>query len=213
MAAQITSEIDFICALDSIEKQASTLDVAHVRYLFGAVIRQIKLDAAEHLRDCYYGLKESPEHYSVALSLTIYALSFAGCQEYMQQLSDYEKTETCYETDVSIPRFILRELLANTAKELSDKDASDLVSHFAKLELHEHPDQFRRADQSHTEFASVLQVFIRAEQAELLKPGESELPKLRDWLSQLGRKDLITRFLDDYFPARTIALKVQNIQG
>ena len=211
MAAQITSEVDFIHALDNIEKQADNLDLAHVRYLFGAVIPQVKLDAAEHLRDCYYCLKESPEHYSVALSLTIYAISFAGCQQYMQQLLDYEKAETCYETEVSIPRFILRELLANIAKELSKDDAVDLVSHFAKLELHEHPDRFRLADQS--QFASVLQMFVRAEQAELLKPRERELPKLREWLEQLKIKDLITRFLDDYFPTRTIALKVQNIQG
>ena len=211
MAAQITSEIDFIRALDNIEKQADNLDLTHVRYLFGAVIPQVKLDAAKHLCDCYYCLKESPEHYSVALSLTIYALSFAGCQQYMQQLSDYEKAESCYETEVSIPRFILRELLANIAKELRKDDANDLVSHFAKLELHEHPDRFRLADQS--QFASVLQMFVRAEQAELLKPRERELPKLREWLEQLKIKDLITRFLDDYFPTRTIALKVQNIQG
>jgi len=210
MAGQIISEGDFVSALDSIEIQADRLDLAHVQYLFGAVLPQSNIDRAEHMRDYYHLLKHS-EHCSTALSLTVYVLRVVGLQgPGYEQLLEYEKAETRYESDVSLPRFILRELLANIAKELSYKQASELVDYFAKLELNMHPDRLNVAN---FEFARLLEVFTLAEEEELLKPEVKELPKLCEWLDHLGRRDLITQFLDQYDPAKRIVLNVQDSQG
>ena len=213
MAGQIVSEADFVRALDSIEREADWLDLAHVRYLFGAVLPQSKVDRAEHLRTYYHDLKHS-EHFSTALSLTVRALNIPGLQGQKHGwLLKYEEAEKLYESDVSLPRFIFRELLANIAKELSDEQASDLVDCFARLELHLNPDGPYLPNSPNVGFAKLLKVFIRAEQEELLKPEVKELPTLRKWLDHLGRKDLIARLLDQYDPARRIVLSVQDIQG
>lgn len=210
MAGQIVSEAEFVRALDNLEKQADRLDSAHFRYLLGAVLPQSKVGRAEHMRDYYHLLKHS-EHCSTALSLTVYVLRVVGLQgPGYERLLEYEKAETRYESDVSLPRFILRELLANIAKELSDKQASELVDYFAKLELNMHPDRLNVAN---FEFAKLLQVFTLAEEEELLKPEVKELPKLCEWLEHLGRRDLITESLDKYHPTRRIVLNVQDVQG
>ena len=125
----------------------------------------------------------------------------------------YEKHEKLYESDVSLPRFILRELLANIAKKLRKEQTSDLVDHFARLELNLNPDGPSLPNSPNDEFAKLLQVFTLAEQRELLKPEVKELPTLRANLKHLGRSDLITQYLDQYDPTKRIVLSVQDIEG
>ena len=171
MADQIATEEDFLLALDDIEKQADKLTLTVVRYLFGALILQSELDEVEHLREYYCLLKKSQEHYCTAVSLTVYVLN-VGSHEYLQQLWDYEKAVTLYETDVSLPRFVLRELLSNIAKELTIDEVSGLVSRFSNLQLHKVTDKIQ------DEFSRMLQVLTLAEQTELVRPEQKEGPHL-----------------------------------
>ena len=197
--------------LESIQKLVSHKSLAHVRYLYGALLPASKVQEDSSIPELYYLLKEQQEHHDTALSLSVSILQHGGSHDKVRQLEQIAKDRSVATIERALPLLSLRKLLANIASKLEETQCETLVGSLARMKLDEQPVRFASSHNSY--FESLLAVFVRMEQQQLLVSGDHRLLFVRELLEKIGRKDVISKYLDPYNPKQPFRLAVVETEG
>ena len=206
------NEEEYYDIVRSIEAGASNKNLAHVRYLYGALLPASKAEDGNSLSELYYLLKEQLDHHDTALSLSVSILQHGGSPDKVKQLEQIVESQDHFVTEKHLPRLTLRKLLAAIANELAEDQSRTLVNCLVRLQLKESPDSFSKV-QGWSHFESLLAVFVRMEQQQLLTPGDPKLLCLHQYLKEMGRKDVVANQLESYDPNRPFSLAVIGSEG
>ena len=197
--------------LESIQKLVSRKSLAHVRYLYGALLPASKVQDDSSIPELYYLLREQQEHHDTALSLSVSILQNGGSPDKVRQLEQLAKDRSVATIERALPLLSLRKLLANIASKLEETQCETLVESLAHMKLGEQPVRFASSHNSY--FESLLAVFVRMEQQQLLVSGDHRLLFVRELLENIGRKDVISKYLDSYNPKQPFRLAVVETEG
>ena len=197
--------------LESILERASHKSIAHARYLYGAVLPVGKVQVDAPIPELHFLLKEEQEHRSTALSLSASILQHAISPDAISQLEQLAKDRSVSTVERALPLLSLRMLLADVANDLEETQCETLVGNLARMKLDENPDCSVSPNSSC--FESLLSVFVRMEQQQLLVAGDHQVLCVRKLLEKIGRKDVISKYLDAYDPNQPFNLFVMESEG
>ena len=87
---------------------ASHKSLAHVRYLYGALLPASKVQDDSSIPELYYLLKEQQEHHDTALSLSVSILQNGGSPDKVRQLEEIAENQDHFVMEKFLPQLTLR---------------------------------------------------------------------------------------------------------
>lgn len=211
--------------ISKIFDKASRHNKNHVYYLYGSVLPTKKVEASTDFVELHHCLAESRNHYPYAVALTGYILENAGNPIWASEITEASTTGDHTFTEVKLPELALREVLANIASELNDKQATQLVNLIAHHDLKIDPKQITESSEliqqaPHSQegiesgsFEAVVLAFTKLQQMELLLAEYGGLSHVAQRLEEVRRKDLVAKHLESFDPTKGYRLAINTDAG
>ena len=207
MDSAARSEEEVKAYLKQIQDAASDRQLAVANFLFRGLLPD--KDNPTKLVEWYTWLRQSQDHYQTALSLvTIVVEEACPNKDKLDLIRDYMTASKKYETEKSIPEFVLRRMLCTVLNELRDGQIEELIEEMTTWHLKVHRDRFRQ--ESGDSYVHALKMLESMQEKGLLKAGDRKLPKLQDFLDG-RRNDLVKKVLDSYYPNQIQNLFVMDV--
>ena len=189
--------------LKGIEKDcASDKELANIMYELKALVSLRTDDPTSTITDSYTALKQSERYSSIALSLVCMIVKHVmSSPKPVSDVQSYISRMPTYETEVKIPRLLLRRSLGEIAHDLDKNEAKDFISVAAQELKPLNPDRLGKSP------GRILKLFERMEEKDLVSHTSKELPIVAQFLGSIKRPDLI-QTLKGYDPDRTIHVAV-----
>ena len=185
--------------LKKIEGIASDAELEQALYEFRGLLPS--LEPPRKIVDSYLALRQS-NYCQTALSLVLFIVQFvqACLPNWTEEIKEFIRKNTMYESDLCIPSLMLRLTLATITNQLSGQ--ADNFIRLASEHLQLHPDEFEGGK------IPVLKVFEMLEEKCLLDPKDKHLKLASKWLEEVERHDLVEDHIANYNPYRPISLAV-----
>ena len=193
-----------------IDNKSSYLNRVHVRYLYGSLIPTRTNDFVE----LHHSLCESKFHHPFAVALTGYILENSGSLDMAAEISMAATAGNHTLADVQLPDLALREMLADIAMKLEDKQAEDLVGILARCYLKLDPKSivYKEDGKERNGFEAVLLAFTRMQEVQLLHTGDDGINCIKEELKTIRRNDMAAQ-LNRFIPTRGYNLAVDSDIG
>ena len=223
MAYTTAEKVDLL--ISKIFEKASRQNRNHVYYLYGSVLPTKKMETARDFTELHHCLAESKVHYPYAVALTGYILENAGNFLWASEISEASMSVAHTFTEVKLPELALREVLANIASELNDKQATELVNLIAHHDLQIDPKQITESSElirqvPHSQegiesgsFEAVVLAFTKLQQMELLLAEYGGIGRVAKRLEEVKRKDLVAKYLESFVPTKGYHLAINTDAG
>lgn len=186
--------------LKKIEGIASDAELEQALYEFRGLLPS--LEPPRKIVDSYLALRQS-NYYQTALSLVLFIVQLVqACPpNWMEEIKEFIRENTIYESDLCISSLMLRLTLATITNQLSAGQADNFIR-LASEHLQLHPDEFEGGN------IPALKVFEMLEEKRLLDPKDKNLKLASKWLEEVERHDLVEDHIANYNPYRPISLAV-----
>ena len=193
-----------------IDNHSSYLNRVHVCYLYESLVPTQTNDFFE----LHHSLCQSKLHYPFAVALTGYILEKSGSLDMAAEISKVATAGNHTFADVQLPDLALREILADVARKLEDKQAKELVGILARCYLELDPKHivYREDGKERNGFEAVLLAFTRMQDVLLLHTGNDGINDIEKELKTIKRNDLAAH-LKRFIPTRGYHLAVDSDIG
>ena len=177
--------------LKTIEKDCAGNDeLAHVAYELKALVSIETDDSASIITDSYTALRRSERYSSIALSLVWMIINNVMSNPELNPVDELRthiiSRMSTYETQIRIPRLLLRRSLAKIANDLDKSEKEDFITVATEQLKPLNPERLGKS-------APIFKLFERLEERELVSHTSKELPVMARFLRDIKRPDLVQR--------------------
>ena len=202
--------------LKQIEKDCAGDDeLAHVTYELKALVSIEIDDSASIITDCYTVLRRSETYSSIALSLVWMIINNVMSSPELKPVNELRthiiSRMSTYDTQVRIPRLLLRRSLAEIAHDLDKSEKENFITVAAEELKPLNPERLGKS-------APIFQLFERLEERGLVSHTSKEFPIMARFLRDINRPDLIQTLKQNdidrpIYVAATIELQSKFVLG
>ncbi len=200
------SQDNVLSLLEQIQQAASDDALAGACFELRALLPEC--NDSESLVELSSLLMQSDEYYRIAVPLIRFIVQDLCIKEQSDALQQYINSRTKYEANKYLPYLQLRVLLANIADKISSKNHIEtIMNRFAVYTLNANPDRFKAS----SDYCSMLKLFEMLIVEKKFGSEGNDLSELWKVLNDVGRKDLLRDYLEDFSIDREYTLAVMDV--